>query len=134
MVHSGRRQGAESLARRSSDSAVFSLDQMAPYRRSVSQSFSWRACRSSSVALATSWVCRESTSGRTCCTVELDRLTVFPLPNFGLGILTRCTSLNQDSMVSFFFLFPSPLERRSLVTLKEKRTCENQDFTTIVKI
>lgn len=96
-----RRRVRRTPERRSSNS-VRLLDEftMVPYRRPAGQSLSWSACRSSSVALATSWACRKSTSGLTCCAVEFDRLTEFPLPNFGRGILTRCTSLSQDSMVT----------------------------------
>lgn len=71
----------------------------APQERIADQSLSWSACRSSSVAFATSWLSLMCTSGRACWTDELDRLTELPLPNFGRGILTRCTSLSHDSMV-----------------------------------
>lgn len=64
----------------------------------VNQSLSWIAWRSSSVALVTSCTCLAWTSDLMCCTVELDRLTEFPLPNFGRGMRTRWTSLNQVSI------------------------------------
>lgn len=66
----------------------------------VNQSLSCMAWRSSSVALVTSWTCLIAWTSDLmwCCTVELDRLTEFPLPNFGRGMRTRWTSLNQVSI------------------------------------
>lgn len=64
-------------------------------RQRRGQSLSWRAWRSSSVALATSW------AWRTCCALDAERLAELPLPNLGRGILTRCTSLSQDSMMTW---------------------------------
>ena len=64
----------------------------------LNQSLSWMACRSSSVALVTSCTCLAWTSDLICWTVELDRLTEFPFPNFGRGMRTRWTSLSQVSI------------------------------------